>query len=145
MEQMAICNSEIVITDAPFAAPPNDWKDSVGGVVDFWGVVRGLEGGEEITGIEYEAHRPMAQHQLEKIAEKAQAHFEVKEIILRHRVGFVAASEASLFLRVTSGHREAAFRASQWIVAELKQEVPIWKKPLFVQRNHGKESQSGSS
>ena len=131
---MAICNSKIVITDGPLPLPPIDWKDSAGGIVDFWGVVRRLENGEEISGIEYEAHQPMAQHQMEKIASQARTEFELQEIILRHRIGFVAAGEASLFLRVASAHRKTAFRASQWIVAELKQKVPIWKRPLFVTR-----------
>ena len=36
-----------------------------GAVVDFWGVVRGLEEGREINGIEYEAHRAMAEHQMD--------------------------------------------------------------------------------
>jgi molybdopterin synthase catalytic subunit len=46
----------------------------------------------------------------------------------------VAAGEASLFLRVSSGHRGAAYEASAWIVSELKKKVPIWKRPLFVRQ-----------
>jgi len=33
---------------------------------------------------------------------------------------------------VKSSHRAEAFRASQWIVDELKQKVPIWKRPKFI-------------
>ena len=127
-------NSEILITFDPLPVPSHNWKSSAGGVVDFWGVVRVLEDGREISGIEYEAHQAMAQHQLEVIANRARADFNLEEIILRHRIGFVAAGEASLFLRVTSAHRTAAFEASQWIVAELKQRAPIWKRPLFVRQ-----------
>jgi len=133
-EQMAIWNSEILITTAPLQSLPNDWEGSAGAYVDFWGVVRGLEDGREISGIEYEAHEAMAQRQLEMIAEAARIQFDLAGIVLRHRIGFVAAGEASLFLRVASAHREAAFQASQWIVAELKQKVPIWKRPLFVRQ-----------
>jgi molybdopterin synthase catalytic subunit len=32
---------------------------------------------------------------------------------------------------VCSSHRQEAFRASQWIVNELKKKVPIWKRPRF--------------
>src|SRR6266446_1887824 len=101
-EQMAIWNSEILITTAPLQSLPNDWEGSAGAYVDFWGVVRGLEDGREISGIEYEAHEAMAQRQLEMIAEAARIQFDLAGIVLRHRIGFVAAGEASLFLRVAS-------------------------------------------
>ena len=77
----------------------------------------------------------MAQHQMEMIAEAARTEFGLEEVILQHRIGFVAAGEASLFLRVASAHREAAFQASSWIVTELKKKVPIWKRPLFVRQS----------
>jgi molybdopterin synthase catalytic subunit len=126
--------SEILITRSALGLSGHDWAGSAGGVVDFWGVVRPDENGQEISGIEYEAHEAMAQHQLAKIAEAARANFNLKEIILRHRIGFVGAGEASLFVRVSSAHRGAAFEGSQWIVAELKRKAPIWKRPLFVRQ-----------
>ena len=132
---MAIWKSEILITNARLLSPPNDWNSSAGAVVDFWGVVRADENGQEISGIEYEAHQPMARHQMEMIANTARAEFGLEEVTLRHRIGFVAAGEASLFLRVTSAHRAAAFEGSEWIVAELKRSVPIWKWPLFVRQD----------
>ena len=121
--------------------PPADWRDSAGAVVDFWGVVRRWEDGCEISGIEYEAHEAMAQHQMEVIARRAKSDFDLEAIILRHRIGVVAAGEASLFLRVASGHRDAAFAGSQWIVAELKKKVPIWKRPLFVRPENQRATQ----
>jgi molybdopterin synthase catalytic subunit len=102
--------------------------------VEFWGVVRSLEDGREISGIEYEAHEAMAQHQMELIAKTAAEKFGLKEVLLHHRIGFVAAGEPSLFLRVSSGHRGAAFVASAWVVSELKKKVPIWKRPLLVRQ-----------
>lgn len=129
---MAIWNSQILITTAPLVALPPRWKATAGAVIDFWGVVRGLEEGRAISGIEYEAHEAMAQHQMKTLAEEARARFHLEEIILQHRIGFVAAGETSLFLRVSSAHRGAAFDGSQWMIAELKRKVPIWKRPLFV-------------
>ena len=137
-------NSEILITFDPLPAPPHDWKSSAGAVVDFWGVVRAKENRREISGIEYEAHQAMAQHQLEVIANRARTDFSLEEVILRHRIGFVAAGKASLFLRVSSAHRTAAFEGSQWIVAELKRKAPIWKRPLFVRQSARPESAAAS-
>lgn len=129
---MATWHSEILITTDPLQFPPPRWNGATGSTLDFWGVVRGLEGKREIAGIEYEAHEPMAQHQMEMIAQAAGSEFGLAEILLHHRIGFVAAGEASLFLRVSSAHRGDSYRGSSWIVAELKKKAPIWKKPIFV-------------
>lgn len=131
---MATWHSQIVITTEPLQAPAKIWDGAAGATVEFWGVVRSLEDGREISGIEYEAHEAMAQHQMELIAKTAAEKFGLKEVLLHHRIGFVAAGEPSLFLRVSSGHRGAAFEASAWMVSELKKKVPIWKRPLLVRR-----------
>jgi len=134
LKQMATWHPEILITTTSLQARPNIWSGAAGASVDFWGVVRGREDGREISGIEYEAHEAMAQHQMEMIARAAQAEFDLQDVLLHHRIGLVAAGEASLFLRVASAHRAAAYQGSAWIVAELKQKVPIWKRPVFVRQ-----------
>jgi len=126
-------HSEILITTDALPTPAKNWDGKAGATLDFWGVVRRLEDRREIRGIEYEAHQTMAQHQMEVLVESAREKFSLSEVVLRHRIGFVATGEASLFLRVSSAHREAAYEASAWIVAELKKKVPIWKRPLFVE------------
>ncbi|PYL02992.1 MAG: molybdopterin converting factor [Verrucomicrobia bacterium] len=130
-KRMANSVCEIFLTEAPLKAPKRNATD-VGALVDFWGVVRKLEDGREIEGIEYEAHREMAEHQLRRIAEQAAENFGLRVVLIHHRIGFIAVGAPSLFLRVTSLHREEAFRASQWIVDELKKKVPIWKKSRFT-------------
>ena len=101
-------------------------------------MVQRLEGGREIIGIEYEAHREMAEHQLRQIAEQAVEKFRLQLVIIHHRIGFIAVGEPSLFLRVASPHRSEGFRAGQWIVDELKKKVPIWKRPAFAEATAGK-------
>jgi molybdopterin synthase catalytic subunit len=122
---------EVLVTEAPLDAPTQNQDAEAGAIVDFAGVVRRLENGCEIEGIEYEAHREMAEHQLRQVAEQAVEKFRVQLVIIHHRIGFIAVGEPSLFMRVASLHRNEAFRASQWIVNELKKKVPIWKKPRF--------------
>ena len=100
--------------------------------MDFWGVVREMEDGSEIAGIEYEAHHAMAEHQLRALAEEAAQSFDLRQVRITHRLGVVPAGEASLLVRVGSRHRAAAFQASVWIVDELKKRVPIWKRPMFT-------------
>ncbi|MFL6589518.1 MAG: molybdenum cofactor biosynthesis protein MoaE [Chthoniobacterales bacterium] len=128
---MAISVCEVSITEEPLNLPSRDFDAHSGAVVVFWGAVRGTEDGREIEGIDYEAHRAMAEHQMRVVAETAARKFEVREILLRHRIGFVAVAEPSVVVRVASGHRGAAFDASQWIMDELKRVVPIWKRAVF--------------
>jgi len=131
---MAISVCEVSITEEPLDLPSSDHDRQSGAVVVFWGAVRGIEDGREIEGIEYEAHRSMAEHQMRLVAETATKKFDVHEIFLRHRIGFVPVAEPSVVVRVASGHRGAAYSASQWIMDELKRVVPIWKRPVFKDR-----------
>jgi molybdopterin synthase catalytic subunit len=128
---MANSVCEVLVTEACLEAPARDIDPTSGAVVDFWGMVRGLEDGRQIKGIEYEAHRAMAEHQLGLVAEAAVTKFRLAQVIVHHRIGFVGTGETSLFLRVGAKHRAAGFEASQWIVDELKRRVPIWKRPKF--------------
>jgi molybdopterin synthase catalytic subunit len=129
---MANSVSQVLLTEARLQAPKGDVDLTAGAVVDFWGVVREMEDGREIDGIDYEAHQAMAEHQMKMIADSAAETFRLNQVLLHHRTGFVRAGEASLFLRVSARHRGPAFEASQWIVEELKKKVPIWKKPAFA-------------
>ena len=128
---MANSVCEVLIAGSRLKAPTAEVDLGAGAIVDFWGVVRQLEDGREIEGIDYEANTTMAEHQLQTIAEESAQNFGVNKVIVHHRIGFVPAGEPSLFLQVRAPHRAAAFEASKWIVDELKKRVPIWKRPKF--------------
>ena len=121
---------EILITDQPLVPPPQQFSEAAGGVVEFYGVVRGREGATPIAGIVYEAYSEMAYHQLVKIATEAADLYPILRLVLHHRTGLVAAAEPSLYLRVTAAHRGPAFAAAEWLIVELKRRVPIWKHPV---------------
>ena len=128
---MAISVCEVSITQLPLDLPARENDPAAGAIVDFWGVVRSLEAGREITGIEYEAHPLMTEHQMRAIAGTAFGKFGLTRVVIRHRIGFVPAAQASVVVRVESVRRLAAFNANQWIMDELKRTVPIWKQPVF--------------
>jgi molybdopterin synthase catalytic subunit len=131
---------DVLLTETELRVPAGARDSSAGAIVEFRGVVRGLESGREIVGLEYEANRSMAEHQLRLLAARAVEEFGLKLFILHHRIGFVPTGEASLFLRVAAQNRDAAFAASQWTVEELKKQVPIWKKARFRSDEAQKES-----
>ena len=121
---------EILITDQPLVPPPLQFSEAAGGVVEFYGVVRGKEGAAPIMGIRYEAYGEMARHQLDKLAAEAAGLFPILGLTLHHRIGWIPVAEPSLFLRVSSAHRGPAFEAAEWLIVQLKLRVPIWKHPV---------------
>lgn len=139
---MAYPVCEVFLMASPLLAPSEDLPAETGAMVDFWGVVRGTEDGDKITGIEYEAHSAMAEHQLRLIAEEAVKAHGLKKIVILHRIGFVANGEASLLVRVGAAHREAAFSAAESVVNELKKRAPIWKHPQFEAKRSPRSSES---
>ena len=140
---MANSVCDVLLTESALQRPAENADSAAGAVVDFSGVVRKLEDGREIEGIGYESHPKMAEHQMQLIAEAAIEKFQLKQVVLHHRVGFVPAGEPSLFLRVSAAHRAAAFDAGKWIVDELKKKVPIWKKPAFGRSRTGTKATAG--
>jgi molybdopterin synthase catalytic subunit len=139
---MANCTFEVALVSGPLGLTSPETTQGAGAIVDFFGNVRPLENGGQIDGIEYEAHREMAEHQLQKIAQEAAERFDLLAIRLHHCLGFAAVGETSLFLRVAAAHRGAAFEASRWIVDELKKRVPIWKSVRF---RLGRKKEKGTS
>ena len=75
---------DVEIKDKPLRIAPAALSSSAGAVVEFLGVVRGIEEGKNIAGIYYEAHREMALHQLQKIAHTARAKFGFEQLVLHH-------------------------------------------------------------
>jgi molybdopterin synthase catalytic subunit len=123
---------EIRITKEPLNAGHLNFSQNEGAVVDFFGVVRVIENDREIDGIEYEAFEAMAERQLAIIAAEVREQYRLALVIIHHRIGYVRAGEASLFVRVAARHRRAAFEGSSQIIERLKQTVPIWKHPVYA-------------
>jgi len=126
---MEFCH--IRVSRDPINAVKLSFSQTEGAVVDFFGVVRALEGNRLIEGIQYEAFQPMAERQILLIAEEAKSHHDLQQVLIYHRIGFVGVGEASLFVRVSARHRRAAFEGNSQIIERLKIAVPIWKHPVY--------------
>jgi molybdopterin synthase catalytic subunit len=127
--------TELILTTDPIDEPAlvahRRMSAGMGAATSFSGVVRGQEGAGAISAIDYEAFRPMAEHQFKLLFDGAAHRWpELESIRLVHRIGIVKVGEPSLWIEVVAPHRGEAFAASQWIIDEMKRVVPIWKKPL---------------
>ena len=120
---------ELTLTTDPIAESAPQMSDGMGAVVTFHGVVRGTEDDEVITVIDYEAHEKMARHQFGLIFAAIEKRWLVESVRLIHRVGIVSVNELSLWVEVIAPHRAEAFAACQFLIDEMKEKVPIWKRP----------------
>ena len=123
--------TQLALTSNPIAETQTAMTDDMGAMVVFHGVVRGKEDGKPIRAIHYEANEPMARRQFELIFGSIEQQWQIESIRLTHRVDEVAVNEASLWVEVTAPHRAEAFAACQFLIDEMKQKVPIWKRAVM--------------
>lgn len=93
----------------------------------FHGRVREREGDEPILALDYECYEGMAHKELRRLADETVERFRISDLVCLHRVGRVAAGEASLRVTIQSPHRAEALDAMAWFISEMKKRVPIWK------------------
>ena len=102
-----------------------------GGVVIFLGTVRDNSRSRHVKFLEYEAYKPMAIKEMNRVAEEARRRWLVLGIAIVHRLGHLEVGDISVAIAVSSEHRKEAFEAGRYAIDSLKQTVPIWKKEVW--------------
>ena len=108
-----------------------------GGFCSFEGWVRNNNEGHNVTRLEYEAFIDLAIKEGERIVNEAIARFGVANAACVHRVGSLAIGDIAVWVGVSSGHRDEAFKACRYIIDEVKHRVPIWKKEHYENGDSG--------
>jgi molybdopterin synthase catalytic subunit len=125
---------QVVITTEPIdearLLADRKMSGAMGAAVYFLGVVRETEGESAIDALEYESFQAMAEHQFHLLVDELGTRWPVESVRLVHRLGVVRVNEPSLWIEVVAPHRGEAFAACQWLIDQMKQVVPIWKKPV---------------
>ncbi len=103
-------------------------EEATGGLAAFVGTVRRSAEDGDVVGIEYSAYEPMAEAELARILADAAERWPMARVAVRHRLGYVAAGEASVAIAAAAPHRAEAFAACRFVIDETKRRVPIWKK-----------------
>ncbi len=108
-----------------------------GALVTFEGVVRDHNEGRKVVGLEYEASESLAQKEAGKIFAEAKEKFNIFEIKCVHRVGRLSIGEIAVWIAVTAAHREDAFDACRYVIDQIKERLPIWKKEYYEDGDSG--------
>ena len=121
-------NLDLILSNKSLENTDPEWSPQYGAVLIFWGVVRKIEKGEEIRGIEYSAYEELAYGLIKNLSLEAIENYGNHNAKITHRLGFVAASEPSVVLRISSPHSKSAYQLSEWYLNKIKNTLPIWKK-----------------
>ncbi len=101
----------------------------IGGIVVFLGTARDFtEETGDVVKLEFEHYPGMAEKRLMELRKSALEKFDIVEVSIVHRYGVIPAGENIVLIVVGAMHRKDAFAACRWLIDELKQIVPIWKK-----------------
>ncbi len=104
--------------------------NSAGALSIFMGNVRNRGRSGNVSEIYYESYSKMAEQKMREIENEAQTKWEIKKLVVFHRIGNIKVGEASIIIGVSSEHRNEAFEACKYVINNVKTRVPIWKKEI---------------
>jgi len=100
-----------------------------GAILVFEGVARDNLAGPRVELLAYEAYAELAVPVMEAIAAEAEQSFGAA-VSMVHRTGRVGIGEASLVIAVGTPHRPECYEASRYVLEQVKQRLPVWKKEI---------------
>jgi len=103
---------------------------SAGALSIFIGTIRNRGKSGNVSEIYYENYSKMAEQKMREIENEAQTKWEIKKLVVFHRIGNIRVGEKSIIIGVSSEHRQEAFEACKYIIDNVKTRVPIWKKEI---------------
>lgn len=102
-----------------------------GALATFEGWVRNHNEGRAVERLEYSSYPELAHREGARIMQEAMDRFELDGALARHRIGLLEIGGIAVWVGVSAAHRGAAFDACRYIIDEIKQRVPIWKKEHY--------------
>ena len=103
---------------------------AAGAIVQFLGTVRDHSAGREgVTHLEYEAYGGVVEAKIAEIVSEVRKRWPgILRCAAEHRTGSLDVGEIAVCVTVSAPHRRDAFEAGQYLIDELKNRAPIWKK-----------------
>jgi molybdopterin synthase catalytic subunit len=103
-------------------------RTDVGAVVAFTGICRGSEDGAPIAALTLEHYPDMAEAEIARHVEEAQARWSLMGVTVIHRYGRITPGEGIVLVLTASSHRQDAFAAAEFLMDYLKTRAPFWKQ-----------------
>jgi molybdopterin synthase catalytic subunit len=103
-------------------------RPSDGAYVLFEGVVRNHHEGHSVESIFYDAYRPMAEKEIDRVVRAVSEQYRDVAVSVVHRLGLLVVGDSSVAIVCAAPHRGEAFAACRQMIDRIKETVPIWKK-----------------
>ncbi len=111
--------------------------EACGALVTFEGRVRDHNDGRSVQRLEYEGYEALGTAEGARIIAEALSRFGVSHARCVHRLGALSLGDLAVWVGVSSHHRAEAFAACRYIIDEVKDRVPIWKKEHYAGGDSG--------
>ena len=102
-------------------------RHDAGAIVTFTGIVRD-DGG--LSRMEIEHYPGMTERAIAAIMAEATDRWSLRDALVIHRFGPMAAGEAIMMVATAAPHRGDAFAAAEFLMDYLKSRAPFWKKEI---------------
>ena len=133
MKNFGITSEEIIPSELIIRLEEPD----CGAIATFSGTVRKQNNNRDVIKLHYQSYKTLAVKEGNIILVEALKQFEVVNVLCLHRIGELNIGDLAVWVGVSSGHRDAAFKACRYIIDEIKTRVPIWKKEIYVDGDSG--------
>jgi molybdopterin/thiamine biosynthesis adenylyltransferase/molybdopterin synthase catalytic subunit len=107
-------------------------NDKAGALVVFEGWVRDHNQGKKVSSLEYQVYRELASKEGRKILTEAKELFNIHDVYCIHREGHLKLGDIAVWIGAVASHRDDAFKATRYVIDEIKHRLPIWKKEHYV-------------
>lgn len=121
-------------------------NNHTGAIVTFTGLVRELENvdkavdkkkdNQPIDALTLEHYPGMTEKLLDEILDQAEQRWPLHAVTVIHRVGKLLPTDQIVLVATASAHRDAAFKAAEFIMDYLKTRATLWKKVTIGNDDH---------
>jgi molybdopterin synthase catalytic subunit len=103
-------------------------RADIGAVVTFTGICRGSEAGAPVAAMTLEHYPGMAEAEIARHVEEAEARWPLLGITIIHRYGRLLPGDNIVLVVTAASHRSDAFAAAEFLMDYLKTRAPFWKQ-----------------
>ena len=103
-------------------------RTDIGAVVTFTGICRGSEAGAPVAAMTLEHYPGMAETEIARHVEEAEARWPLFGVTVIHRYGRMVPGDNIVLVVTAASHRGDAFAAAEFLMDYLKTRAPFWKQ-----------------
>jgi molybdopterin synthase catalytic subunit len=103
-------------------------RTDIGAIATFTGICRGAEAGAPVAAMTLEHYPGMAEAEIARHVEEAQARWPLLGVTVIHRYGRMVPGDNIVLVATAASHRGDAFAAAEFLMDYLKTRAPFWKQ-----------------